>query len=396
VNANRCDWVWMAEALDDERLGDHERAAFARHVAGCDVCRRAAEDGARLRVAMLGISEPPISDFEHRRLRRRLLARVALRPQSSVPGRTLRRAAVCLALGVVILVVGLHALPPRARPATVARPLSPPRYEVTALADARWTNEEKGATARVTLSRGSAAFHVHHLSEGQRFLVLLPDGEVEVRGTRFVVALEHDRIDYVVVMEGKVALRRAGAPERLLNAGERWDSPEARERGAEGSGLRVPGASSEGASVFPDAARPAAPARRAHRASHHRRGSPHATAEAAPVEGPDAPDGDSGPAASRPATPGAVDRTGETPDLFARGVHAFRAGRFDDADGLWQRFLDEHRDDPRAEDAAFLRAVGRARRGDAKGAASLARVYLERFPHGMRRREAETLAGAAH
>jgi hypothetical protein len=42
-----------------------------------------------------------------------------------------------------------------------------------------------------------------------------------------------------------------------------------------------------------------------------------------------------------------------------------------------------------------LRAVGRARSGDRTGAAALARAYLERFPQGMRRREAESLSRGA-
>jgi TolA-binding protein len=80
------------------------------------------------------------------------------------------------------------------------------------------------------------------------------------------------------------------------------------------------------------------------------------------------------------------------PELFARGIEAFRAGRYDEADSLWKAFVVKHPKDPRAEDVAFLRAVGRVRLGDAQGAATLARAYLDRFPRGMRRREAEAIS----
>jgi TolA-binding protein len=84
--------------------------------------------------------------------------------------------------------------------------------------------------------------------------------------------------------------------------------------------------------------------------------------------------------------------TSEASLLFAHGVAALRAGRYAEADQTWQEFLAKHPGDPRAEDATFLRAVGRERSGDRHGAALLARTYLERFPQGMRRHEAETLS----
>lgn len=79
------------------------------------------------------------------------------------------------------------------------------------------------------------------------------------------------------------------------------------------------------------------------------------------------------------------------PNLFARGIDAFRAGRYTEAEGFWAAFLRERPQDPRVEDIAFLRAVARARQGDVQGAAALARAYLDRFPRGMRRKEAEAL-----
>jgi TolA-binding protein len=70
-------------------------------------------------------------------------------------------------------------------------------------------------------------------------------------------------------------------------------------------------------------------------------------------------------------------------------MSAFRGGRYDDADALLRDFIARNPGDPRIEDAAFLRMVGRARSHDPEGAAELARRYLAQFPSGLRRREAE-------
>jgi TolA-binding protein len=55
-------------------------------------------------------------------------------------------------------------------------------------------------------------------------------------------------------------------------------------------------------------------------------------------------------------------------------------------------FLVEHPRDPRAEDAAYLRAIAVQRSGDHARMKSAAREYLRRYPEGFRRAEMETLA----
>jgi ferric-dicitrate binding protein FerR (iron transport regulator) len=78
------------------------------------------------------------------------------------------------------------------------------------------------------LGSGAVAVHVAKLKEGQRFVVLTPDAEVEVRGTRFHVALAspaedcgHGTPTRVVVDEGVVVVR-SSAGEVRVPAGERW------------------------------------------------------------------------------------------------------------------------------------------------------------------------------
>lgn len=81
--------------------------------------------------------------------------------------------------------------------------------------------------------------------------------------------------------------------------------------------------------------------------------------------------------------------------LYASGVTAFQAGDYAGAERQLRRFAARAPADSRGEDAAFLIALARARRGDSVGAASSAREYLHRFPHGLRRREAEQLVSPA-
>jgi len=78
------------------------------------------------------------------------------------------------------------------------------------------------------LGGGSVAVHVAKLKEGQRFVVVTPDAEVEVRGTRFHVALAspveacgHGTPTRVIVDEGVVVVR-SSAGEVRVPAGERW------------------------------------------------------------------------------------------------------------------------------------------------------------------------------
>ena len=386
----RCDWTWMVDAREDGRLADEQGVELTRHAAGCATCRRALDDAQRLRGLMAGLREPVVTDFDHRRERRRLMARAGRVMFAGSGVTAVRRWSAFALVALAILVSGGiagRAILLHREVVTVA--LAPPRYEVTPLEDAALINAESGATAVVTLSRGSAAFHVHHLEAGQRFLVALPDGEIEVRGTRFVVDVEQGVTRYVVVMEGKVALRGSDKREQVLIAGQRWDRPVATAPAAPVAG---PGAAHAAAATRPP--HPSAAAVRTTAMTtapiHH---APHPPlVSGAPEESK---------TAVRPATPAEPPRaapdvaTSEATTLFSRGVSALRAERYAEADAIWQEFLSKHPADARVEDAAFLRAVGHARSGDRSGAAALARAYLERFPQGMRRREAESLSRGA-
>lgn len=375
MKAQACDWAWMAEAGDDGRLSGDEHASFRRHVERCAICAEGVREVEQLRDRMEGIPAPALSDFQHHRQRQLLLARAGGMRATSLRPR-FAWARLMAASAVAIAVVGIGAWRFGGHRGDVVATV--PHYEVTDLRGASWTNEEAGTIARVKLTEGSAAFHVHKLNAGQRFFVSLPDGEIEVRGTRFVVDIVDGRTNYVVVMEGKVALRQGAGGERLLVAGDRWDAPvRASSTIASREIVAAPPPAVTAAEVH--AAKASNVRAVAHASRHSERAADAATTRPA-VEEPRAPDA------------GAATRSLDAPpNLFARGMSAFRAGRYAEAEGLWRQFAADHPQDPRIEDITFLRAVVRARQGDVEGAAALARAYLERFPRGMRRKEAEAL-----
>jgi FecR protein len=224
--------------------------------------------------------------------------------------------------------------------ANAALASAPPVFEVTDVAAGRWAATTEGSHVRIRLSAGTASFSIHHLTPEQSFVVELPDGEVEVRGTRFLLDVIGDRTRRLQVFEGLVTLRPTGAHERLVAGGETWE-PEA------ASPVREP--------ALPPLRPTSAPG------VHPRPPTPAASSEAD--------------AAAR----------------FDDAVADFKAGRYAKADESFRTFLKDFPSDSRCEDAAYLRAVGRSRAGDTAGAAALADQYLARFPRGLRRIESERL-----
>jgi TolA-binding protein len=93
---------------------------------------------------------------------------------------------------------------------------------VAALAESRWTQSREGGIERVTLESGWVRIHVRPQRPAERFLVALPDGELEVRGTTFEVTVEGSATRDVHVDDGVVELRLADDPPRRLGAGDMW------------------------------------------------------------------------------------------------------------------------------------------------------------------------------
>ena len=244
------------------------------------------------------------------------------------------------------------------------RDFQTPAFEVHPAPGGRWEALESGPTVRLAAKSGRVEIAVHKLTTGQRFLVTLPDGELEVKGTRFVVTTAEERTLAVEVTEGRVALRLKGRPEVMLTAGERWPVSSTTGPGlVEVAGTQPRATRSQ---VIPE---PAASIR----AAEHR-------SEEAPTIEPRSP---SDSELARPiVAAGGLDAA----------LAAYEAGQFARAEQLFAAFVQGSPGDARAEDATFLMALCRARLGDGGGAQLAARRYLERYPRGLRRAEAEQIA----
>jgi len=272
-----------------------------------------------------------VDPLERARLRARILREANARLVSS---RARRAPWLALAAVVVAAAAVVWFIRERPRPAPIA---VAPKFDVATNDGAVWRTHTDGAVATIELIDGTATFVVPHLEPAQRFLVTLPDGEVEVRGTRFDVVVSSGSTRSVTVREGRVVLRRLGEDELVLRAGDHWSRIDAPPVDS------VPAAPTLSASTR----RPRAP-----------------------------------------AAPSSATR-------FEEAMAAFRSADYARADSLFARFAAEFPADARCEDAAFLRAVARSRVGDKDGAASLARAYLAAYPTGLRRVEAQRLVDAA-
>jgi hypothetical protein len=98
----------------------------------------------------------------------------------------------------------------------------PPRYKISNLENALFESKVEGPVVRASISRGVAAFYIERITPPQRFVLTLPDGDLEVRGTRFVVSVEDGKTAVVDVAQGTVTLHLQGKPEMILEAGQRW------------------------------------------------------------------------------------------------------------------------------------------------------------------------------
>ncbi len=197
-----------------------------------------------------------------------------------------------------------------------------------------------GADQTIHLSAGRVLSHVTPLRGGQRFRVVTPDTELEVRGTRFsvewlgVAGCAGQPATRVAVEEGAVWVRHANV-ETIIRAGEIWP--------------------------------PACP-----------------IAENLPTNLPAVV---SLPARPRPIT----SRLAEENRRFGEVLQARQAGRHEDALGLLEAL---RRDFPRGqleEDVAAEELRITAGRDPAR-AQRAARAYLKRFPQGYARALAEELA----
>jgi hypothetical protein len=255
------------------------------------------------------------------------------------------------------------------------------------------TVTEAGATQRFALERGAVSARVERLFAGERFIVDTRDAEIEVHGTAFRVAIVPGDVacgggttTRVSVVEGVVSVR-AGGQEVNVPAGGAWPdgcSEVARASAERRSAVhphllrvaREHAAPAEAATAAVPAPVPAAPAPVAAAAALAPAAAP------APAVVP--------PVAARPVLP-ASSLAAEN-DLFAAAVHAKKQGRLDEAARLFEELATSHPGSPLVESALVQRMKILATIDPPAGARAAA-TYLERYPGGFARPEAEALAG---
>ncbi len=290
MGREHCRRAWEAEAVEDGRLSNADRASFERHAATCEACAREARGLASLRRTVQEVKRQPPDALALRRTRGALLLQAHVQ-RAGLHG---PRRRIGAALVVAIVLGGAFA------------------WAAVEHSYARLTGP--GAGVPPAASQSADALSVHHAPVAAR----------ADRGTAI---------------------------------GEPWSAPS-----PTSSGMPVPSTMNSAQAGPPGGNRHVRP-----------RGPPRPAPGSNGGEGP------------HPRAPYG--------DLFAAAVAAFKGDRYTQADALFASFVDRFPDDPRCEDAAFLRAMSHAREGDPAGAAALARAYLRSFPKGLRRKEAERLAG---
>jgi TolA-binding protein len=369
-----CERAWQAEAVEDGRLSAADRVSFERHASQCEICTAEVRALAELRQVAERLPVRTSRALDLRRRRNELLRRaneLSLHPSRSSRKWPLVFAFAAAAATFVLAFWPRHQEPGPAIPALVT---GVPSYRITPSPGSEWRTLERSSSLRLALRSGRFELQVDKLEQRQRFLLELPDGELEVKGTRFIVDADGVRTQSVRVLEGRVALRLHGREPLLLDGGQSWPEALAPE------------------ALAPEAPAPAAPPS----ASLPERTSVATTERTLPKRNAVTPDpanaAASAPSAQeKPVTP-APSASPTAASDFAQSVAAFTAGDYGRAEQLLNAFEAHHPSDARVEDATFLRAVARSRRGDAAGARALAREYLRRYPNGLRHLEAQRLA----
>ena len=338
-----CDRTWQLDALREGRLAVKDAESFERHSRSCSTCTATLTRDERLRAlgaALPAVEPPPLA---LRRVRGRLLRDLSMLPEG---GRRpwLQRprvAVIAPAFGVALLAVLYvfsHGVSDRRVETTVAAPLAASYAgSVSAGPGSAWKQTRDAQIEKVELGEGTLRVHVRPQRPGERFLVVLPDGELEVRGTTFDVEVASGRTARVHVDEGVVELRLHDASVRTLAAGTAWAAE---------------------------------------------------TLEPAPTPSP---------AASVTPPKVRVERANDADDgaAYAEAIRLFRDGHYGSAAGAFHAFAHSSPRATEAEDASFLEAVALARSGRLDAAALAAERHLESYPRSFRARDASLLIARA-
>jgi ferric-dicitrate binding protein FerR (iron transport regulator) len=223
------------------------------------------------------------------------------------------------------------------------------------------------AHQRFYLSRGALEARVAKLLSEQRFVVETPDAEVEVRGTEFRLEVRKDPggcdggvRTRLSVHEGVVEVRAGGRVVRV-SAGGSWPEGCRTDEPRETPLQRAPAGEKQPSPPLPP----------------HRAPDPAALQRTRLGE----------PSESEPASSGALV---EQNDMFAEAVAARRRGDVSGAIAAYGRLMQKYPQSALVENAMVerMRLFGR---GNPEAARGEAKRYLERYPSGFARAEAERL-----
>ncbi len=353
---SRCRRVWEVEAARDGRITGEDRQRVERHVASCADCEREQRMLAALGQELHALKVVGADELSVRRRRHELLSQADEERLAPARPARFRRALIAASALVALGLCGWFwygSAHPRAKAPLAGREPQTSGLLVKAAPGARFQKHVEDGRAIVDLEHGRLTLIVNRAVRDRGVLVRTPDGEIEDVGTTFTVSVQDGHTDAIQVFEGRVFVRIAGYEARMLQPGEVY-RPAPRTPLPEVTPLpRV---------VAEDREPPHPKGRRSH---------------AAPTGNVDRPSPD--PQVAGPA------------DEYAEAFSAFEAGEMSRAAALFFQFEARHRDDVRAEDAAYLRLVALVRAGRAHEANFAARTYLQRYPNGFRARDVERL-----
>ncbi len=358
MTSPQCPRLWQIDAHREGRLGEKDTESLQRHLRTCAACTAQMESDERIRALALALHADEPNALALRRLRARVLRDAATgvhpSPYAASWRRASRVAAFVVACGVGVAFVVHHSHRHAPVLATIpttstaeARATDPPlppsdpfAGTVTDEGAARWSQNREQGLERIELyEEGTIHVHVRPQDAGERFLVVMRDGELEVRGTTFDVTVQGGETTRVVVQSGIVELRLRGRPVVRLVDGDAWTP-------------------SSAVSLLPPRP-PASAARPSARYRLRRRTS--TTASRAP----------------------------------AAAMQRLRGGHHEEAAAAFHAFVAAWPRSSQAEDASFLEAVALARAGRPDAAGLAAERHLATFPASFHRKEAAVLEARA-
>lgn len=265
------------------------------------------------------------------------------------------------AAAAVAIVIGVRSTPPAEVPPSAIAQVY--RGTVRAHEGARFERVSGVPDEVVRLFEGKVSVDVDPLREGERFRIVVGDGEVEVRGTSFDVVAVGDALESVLVDHGVVDVKPGSRPAVVLLDGQRWDARSS--DGGEG----------EPTEATPPRALKELPARAAQPA-------PQAPSPPAPIP-------------SAPSEPEVKHAAPSLPmaEHFDRGWTQLREGRFGEAARTFEEALAKYPSDPLAEDASFWRGVALARAKRSQDAARALAAFIDAYPTSPRAGEASVMLG---